>query len=71
MQVEELARELGGQLGPPYLPRKHYAVRLIFGWGTAERVQLYLLRTKWIIAKSWDKVLLRIHDSMLTQDFPE
>jgi PST family polysaccharide transporter len=70
-QVEQLARELGGQLGLPYLPRKYYGVRLIFGWGTAERLQLYLLRTKWVIAKSWDRVLLRIHDSMLTQDFPE
>jgi glycosyltransferase involved in cell wall biosynthesis len=70
-QVEHLARYLGGQLGPPHLPRKYYGIRLVFGWGTAERLQLYLLRTKWRIAKSWDKVLLRIHNSILTHDFPE
>jgi hypothetical protein len=71
MQVEELARDLGGQLGLPHLPRKYYGIRLIFGWEVAERLQLYLLRAKWRIAKSWDKVLLRIHNSILTHDFPE
>ena len=69
--MEQLARELGAQLGLPYLLRKYYGVRLIFGWEVAERLQLYLLRSKWTIAKSWDKLLFRIYNSTLTQDFSE
>jgi hypothetical protein len=71
MQVEELARDLGGQLELPHSPRKYYGVRLIFGWEIAERLQLYLLRTKWTIAKSWDKLLFRIGNSRLGRNFWE
>lgn len=59
-QAEQLAKDLGGQLKPPYLSWKYSWIRAIFGWPLAKRAQLHLPEVKWSLIRFWDKTLSRI-----------
>ena len=59
-QVEQIARELGGQLQPPHMSWKYSWIRAIFGWPLAKRAQVMLPRLKWSAIRYWDRLLFRI-----------
>lgn len=56
-QAEQLARELGGHLGPPRLSWKYSWMKAIFGWGLAKRGQALLLKCRWTSERFWDHTL--------------
>jgi len=64
-QVEQLARDLGEQLGVPRLSGKYAWIRALFGWGLAKRAQVFLPTLKWWLIRSWDRVLFRIESRRL------
>jgi hypothetical protein len=59
-QVEQMAMDLGEQLGPPCLSWKYSWVKEIFGWHLAKRVQVSLRKTRWQGEKLLDKTLFHI-----------
>jgi glycosyltransferase involved in cell wall biosynthesis len=59
-QLEQLARALGGKLQPPRLSWKYAWIRVAFGWGPAKRCETLLPEVKWLVLKTWDKVLYRL-----------
>jgi glycosyltransferase involved in cell wall biosynthesis len=63
-QAEQLARDLGGQLGTPGLSWKYSWIKTIFGWRLAKGAQQRLLRFRWSFSKSWDFGLLRVGKRM-------
>jgi peptidoglycan/xylan/chitin deacetylase (PgdA/CDA1 family) len=59
-QANELAKNLGGQLGTPGLSWKYTWIKSIFGWRFAKRAQQKLLRFRWSFLRSWDLGLFRV-----------
>ncbi len=59
-QVEQMTRNLGGQLQPPRLAWKYSWIMMIFGWRLAKRAELFLLNLRWSCVRLWDKILFRI-----------
>jgi GT2 family glycosyltransferase len=59
-QAQQLARDIGGQLGPPRLSWKYFWLKSCFGWRLAKRSQIFLLTFRWSAARSWDKVMSRL-----------
>jgi glycosyltransferase involved in cell wall biosynthesis len=59
-QIEQAARELGGQLVSPRLPWKYAWIKFIFGWRLAKLSQRLLLRCRWSAEKAWDKMLFQL-----------
>jgi hypothetical protein len=58
-QAEEIARDLGGQLGTPGLSWKYAWIKGIFGWRLAKSFQQTLLRFRWSFVRLWDHTLFR------------
>ena len=63
-QADELAKELGGQLGTPCLSWKYAWIKSIFGWRLAKSAQQELLRFRWSFSRSWDLGLFRMGKRM-------
>ena len=61
-QAEDMARDLGGQLGTPGLSWKYSWIKTIFGWHVAKSGQRFLLKLRWSAAKNWDHAVLRIEN---------
>ena len=59
-QARELARELGGHLGPPQLSWKYSWMEALFGWRLAKSGQEALLKSRWSVESSLDKALFHI-----------
>ena len=59
-QMQQKARELGGELKDLRLPRKYAWMEPLLGQRLARRAQLYLPRLKWSLVRTWDKTLFRI-----------
>jgi len=59
-QAEEMAKDLGGQLGTPGLSWKYSWIETIFGWRIAKSGQQLLLRSRWRAEKQWDHTAFRI-----------
>ena len=59
-QVEDMAKELGGQLEAPPLSWKYSWIKAAFGWPLAKRTQVFLPNPKWSLIRAWDKALFRI-----------
>jgi len=59
-QAEEMARELGGQLGTPGLSWKYSWIETVFGWRIAKSGQQWLLKARWTAEKQWDHTAFRI-----------
>jgi glycosyltransferase involved in cell wall biosynthesis len=64
-QADQMATELGGQLGPPHLPWKYAWIQRAFGWNAAKRVQLWVPGVRWALERWWDKVLFRLENQKL------
>jgi hypothetical protein len=69
-QVDQLARELGGQLRPPRLVWKYSWIKLIFGWGPAKRAGAMLPQIRWTIEKACDKLRWRLDEALSIPGFP-
>jgi O-antigen/teichoic acid export membrane protein/glycosyltransferase involved in cell wall biosynthesis len=59
-QAEQMANELGQQLGVPTLSWKYSWIEKTFGWGLAKPVQRSMRRFRWSIEKRLDKVLFLV-----------
>ncbi len=59
-QLEQLARDLGGELPAPSLRRKYSWIKTLFGVRVAWRAQLLLPAIRWAIVRSCDKALFSI-----------
>ena len=59
-QAQQMAKELGGQLEPPYLSWKYSWIRAAFGWHVARQAQTTLGKWKWSLIRRWDNILFRI-----------
>ena len=57
-----MARDLGGQLGPPGLSWKYSWIKTIVGWRIAKKSQHLLLKTRWTAEKTWDHTILRMEN---------
>jgi glycosyltransferase involved in cell wall biosynthesis len=62
-EVEQMAKELGGQLRCPNLSWKYSWIKTIFGWRGAKWGRHWLLKFRWSVTKWWQKCLFRISDS--------
>ena len=51
-QAEQLANDLGGELGVPSLSWKYSWVRTLFGWSLAKRTGLLLRKFRWSVGKA-------------------
>jgi glycosyltransferase involved in cell wall biosynthesis len=67
-QAEQIAKELGGELGLPRLSWKYSWMKLLFGWNLAKNGQQVLLKSRWSMEKIWDRTLFRIENRMLPDD---
>ncbi len=56
-QLEELAKELGGQLQQPRLSWKYAWIQKLFGWRAAKEAQLRYNQYKSSALQKWDKAL--------------
>lgn len=59
-EAEELARDLGGDLGTPGLSWKYSWIRTLFGWRVAKCGQQLLLKSRWSAEKTWDHAAFRM-----------
>jgi glycosyltransferase involved in cell wall biosynthesis len=58
-QMQQMAKELGGELKAPRLSWKYSWIEPIFGLDMATRVQVALRRSKWSVVRRWDEALAR------------
>jgi glycosyltransferase involved in cell wall biosynthesis len=68
-QAQQMARELGGQLQPPYLSWKYSWIRALFGWHLARRAQIMLPSLKWSLIRKWDHTLYRLENRSFADNF--
>jgi len=61
-QAEQMANELGQQLGVPTLSWKYSWIEKAFGWGLAKPVQRSMRRFRWSLEKRLDKVLFLVEN---------
>ncbi len=59
-QVNRMAKDLGGGLGPPTLSWKYSWIKSILGWHRAKKIQEFLLNCRWSAAQFWDYAMLRL-----------
>jgi glycosyltransferase involved in cell wall biosynthesis len=59
-QMNQTARDLGGQLEVPRLSWKYLWIKWIFGWDWAQRAQLCLPSVKWSLIRVWDRAVARL-----------
>ncbi len=69
-QMQQTAKDLGGQLGRPRLPWKYSWIKEFAGWNCAKRAQLLLPQVKWSLIRFWDKMAFRIENRRLGQVNP-
>jgi glycosyltransferase involved in cell wall biosynthesis len=62
VQLEDLARSLGGQLQPPRLRQKYVWMQELFGWSVAKRTQFVLPECKWSLIRAWDDALFHLEN---------
>ena len=67
-QVEEIAKDLGGQVEVPHLSWKYSWIKAICGWHLAKRAQLLLPPMRWSLHRLWDKALFRIEQRRLERE---
>jgi len=61
-QAQQLARDLGGELRPPYLSWKYSWIRRVFGWTIAKNTALEMRKIKWSLEKSLDKRIFQVRN---------
>jgi glycosyltransferase involved in cell wall biosynthesis len=68
-QAEEMAASLGGKLHPPQLSWKAALFSSLFGWRQMKRAQALLVRIRWSLIRSWDKMLYEIEPGKIRESF--
>src|ERR1700681_1459508 len=68
-QVQQTAKNLGGELEIPHLSWKYSWVKNVFGWALAKRLQILLPRARWSFLKSWDKTIFFFEDRGFAENF--
>jgi glycosyltransferase involved in cell wall biosynthesis len=58
-ELQEYARQVGGELPTPELPRKYRLIQALFGWSTAKRVRSAYNHFKSAVARFADRLLLQ------------
>jgi O-antigen/teichoic acid export membrane protein/glycosyltransferase involved in cell wall biosynthesis len=58
--AEQMVRELGEELGPPWISWKYYWIQKLFGWGVVKPLQQRARKVRWSVARSWDVMLSRL-----------
>lgn len=61
-EMQNAARELGGELRIPRLSWKYFWIESLFGLGPARRAQFLLPRYKWSLLRFCDKMLFRLEN---------
>ena len=59
-QAQQIAEELGYQLGAPHLSWKYEWIKALFGWELAKPVQVHARRVRWTLAAAVDKALYHL-----------
>ena len=62
-QLEQLAKDLGGELQTPKLSWKYAWIQKLFGWRIAKRAQLHYNQCKSSVLRPWDKALYALGNS--------
>ena len=65
-EAEQIALDLGAQLGPPSLPWKYSWIKRLFGWNLAKRVQISARKARWQVEQFVDKSFFHIERRSLT-----
>lgn len=68
-QAEEMAVSLGGKLQPPQLSWKASLFSALFGRRQMKRAQALLVRIRWAMIRSWDRVLFQIEGRKIRESF--
>lgn len=63
-EIQQLAKNLGGDIKVPQLSWKYSWIKSLFGWDMANRAQTCLPRIRWSIARTWDKFLCGIESGV-------
>lgn len=58
--AQEMARNLGGEIVIPALPKKYAWIQEMFGWSSAKRARILLPSVRWGTADLLDKALYRL-----------
>ena len=61
-EASELARELGGTLGTPYLSWRYSWLRFCFGWVAVKPTQNFVRKIRWGLASKLDYLLYRLEE---------
>jgi glycosyltransferase involved in cell wall biosynthesis len=61
-EIQEFARQLGGELEVPALSWKYAWFKAIFGWTAAKRLSLRLRKIRWWMEQLWDKTVFRLEN---------
>jgi glycosyltransferase involved in cell wall biosynthesis len=56
-EAKQVAKDLGGELHPPYLSWKYSWIKTAFGWRVAKRTALQMREIRWSLEKSFDKTI--------------
>jgi glycosyltransferase involved in cell wall biosynthesis/peptidoglycan/xylan/chitin deacetylase (PgdA/CDA1 family) len=59
-EMQNAARDLGGQLQPPNLSWKYSWIKNAFGWRAAKTTALRMRKVRWGLEKSFDKTMLQL-----------
>jgi glycosyltransferase involved in cell wall biosynthesis len=57
-EMEQMARELGEELGVPHLSWKYIWIERLFGWSATKQVQQSARQLRWSTKRSFDKLLV-------------
>ena len=68
-KLKRIATTLGGQLETPRFTWKYAWIANLFGWTTANEVQLRFNQYKTFTLRSWDKALLLLELFFLQEMF--
>ena len=59
-KVNDLAKDLGGNLSPPALTWKYFIIKQVFGWRITKRARQVIQVFKTVIIRNWDKLLYNL-----------
>jgi hypothetical protein len=59
-ELQELAAELGGHLGPPHLRWKYAWIKPVFGWKAAKWAQTKIPEVKSSLVRRWDNAMFKL-----------
>ena len=59
-ELQDLAAQLGGRLGPPRIGWKYAWIEPLFGWSAAQRAQRSFPQLRASILRKWDKTMYKL-----------